>query len=56
MNYQNYTDEELAALAKTDRAAADYLLNKYKNLVRSRAKAYFLAGGDSEDLIHDRPF
>ncbi len=53
MNYQNYTDEELAARAKTDRAAADFLLNKYKNMVRARAKAYFLAGGDSDDLVQE---
>ena len=43
----------MAARAKTDRAAADFLLNKYKNMVRSRAKAYFLAGGDSDDLVQE---
>lgn len=53
MDYLNYTDEELAARAKTDRAAADFLLNKYKNMVRSRAKAYFLAGGDNDDLVQE---
>ena len=53
MNYGEFTDEELAARAKTDRAAADFLLNKYKNMVRSRAKAYFLAGGDSDDLVQE---
>ncbi len=51
--YGQFTDEELAARAKTDRAAADFLLNKYKNMVRSRAKAYFLAGGDSDDLVQE---
>ncbi len=53
MNYGEFTDEELAARAKTDRAAADFLLNKYKNMVRSRAKAYFLAGGDNDDLVQE---
>lgn len=53
MNYGEFTDEELAARAKTDRAAADFLLSKYKNMVRSRAKAYFLAGGDSDDLVQE---
>lgn len=53
MDYQNYTDEELAARAQKDRAAADYLLNKYKNMVRARAKAYFLTGGDSDDLVQE---
>ena len=41
------TDEEIALLAqKPDGAALEYLLNKYKNFVRSRARSYFLIGAD----------
>ncbi len=53
--FENLTDEELVFLAhKNDgREAEEYLLNKYKNLVRARAKAYFLVGGDNDDLVQE---
>ncbi len=51
--YSAMTDEELCISAKEDRGAVDYLLNKYKNLVKSRANAYFLAGGDNDDLVQE---
>ena len=31
----------------------EYLLNKYKNFVLSKARYYFLAGADKEDLIQE---
>lgn len=40
-DYENMTDEEIVALAEKDRSAEEFLLNKYKNLVKSRAKMYF---------------
>ena len=47
-------DEELAARARQGDAAAEtLLLEKYKPLVRSRARELFLAGGDREDLIQE---
>ena len=52
-DYENMTDEELVALAEKDRSAEEFLLNKYKNLVKSRAKMYFLAGGDNDDLMQE---
>ena len=52
-DYENMTDEEIAALAEKDRSAEEFLLNKYKNLVKSRAKMYFLAGGDNDDLMQE---
>lgn len=52
-DYENMTDEEIVALAEKDRSAEEFLLNKYKNLVKSRAKMYFLAGGDNDDLIQE---
>lgn len=53
--FNNLTDEELIFLAhkKSGREAEEYLLNKYKNLVRARAKAYFLVGGDNDDLVQE---
>ena len=50
-NFGAMGDEELAALAKKDRKAEEFLLNKYKNLAKARSKAYFLVGGDSDDLL-----
>ena len=48
------SDEELAARARQGDAAAEtLLLEKYKPLVRSRARELFLAGGDREDLIQE---
>lgn len=48
------TDEELALLAQQgDDAALEYLLNKYKNFVRSKARSYFLIGADHEDIVQE---
>ena len=48
------TDEEVALLAQNaDGAALEYLLNKYKNFVRSRARSYFLIGADHEDIVQE---
>ena len=47
-------DEQLAELsAEGDKQATEHLLAKYKNLVRARAKDYFLAGADREDLVQE---
>ena len=56
MNYdfESMTDEEIALLAQdADGAALEYLLNKYKNFVRSRARSYFLIGADHEDIVQE---
>lgn len=47
------TDEELVRKAQEDRdrEACEYLLYKYKNLVRAKVKAYFLVGAEREDLL-----
>lgn len=53
-HYDEITDEEIIALIRLDdRMAMDYLIGKYKNLVRSKAKALYLIGGDREDLIQE---
>ena len=52
--YGSLTDEELVALAKQfDSAASDELYHRYKNIVRGKARPYFLAGADRDDLIQE---
>ncbi len=47
-------DGFLIALAKQgDRAAYDRLVRRYHGFVRLKASSYFLAGGDSDDLIQE---
>ena len=47
-------DVFLIALAKQgDRNAYDRLVRRYHGFVRLKASSYFLAGGDSEDLIQE---
>lgn len=46
-------DAQLAALAGVDTGAADFLMEKYKNFVRSKARSYFLIGADREDLVQE---
>jgi RNA polymerase sporulation-specific sigma factor len=54
LEYHERADEELVAIAKTgDNLAMEYLLNKYKNFVRIKAKSYFLIGADREDIIQE---
>jgi RNA polymerase sporulation-specific sigma factor len=36
-----------------DQAALDHLMRRYTGFVRLKASSYFLAGGDSEDLIQE---
>lgn len=52
--YENIEDEDIIALIRMDdRMAMDYLIGKYKNLVRKKAKALYLIGGDRDDLIQE---
>ena len=53
-NYEQTKDEELGRMAQNcDEAAQEYLLDKYKSLVRAKSRAYFLIGADSEDIIQE---
>ena len=48
------TDEQVVKLAQqADGTALEYLLNKYKNFVRSKARSYFLIGADHEDIVQE---
>jgi len=53
-DYEKETDEALVEEVVSGNAdAMDFLMNKYKNLVRSRARTLFLVGADKEDLIQE---
>ncbi len=48
------SDEEIVTMAQeADGTALEYLLNKYKNFVRSKARSYFLIGADHEDIVQE---
>ncbi|MBR6966457.1 MAG: RNA polymerase sporulation sigma factor SigH [Clostridia bacterium] len=48
------TDEEIAEMCHNgDVSAEEYLLDKYKNFVRSKARSYFLVGADHEDIVQE---
>ncbi len=52
--YQNYSDEELVIFVHNgDKSVLDYLMEKYKNLVRSQAKVMYMQGADKDDLIQE---
>ncbi len=52
--YKDLTDEEIIAkIRNQDSNAVDYLLEKYKNTVRQKARALFIIGGDRDDLIQE---
>lgn len=52
--YGDMTDEAVAELARGyDGDALEYLLNKYKNFVRAKARSYFLIGADREDIVQE---
>ena len=53
--FENMADEEVVRLAQQDGdgAALEYLLNKYKNFVRTKARSYFLIGADHEDIVQE---
>ena len=54
MRYDDYSDEELIQMMRDgDSKIADYLCNKYKNLVRSKAKSMYILGAEPEDLIQE---
>ncbi|MDE5588439.1 MAG: RNA polymerase sporulation sigma factor SigH [Acetatifactor sp.] len=53
-DYEQYTDDELIdRLRRGEESIMDYIFDKYKNLVRSKAKSMFILGADNEDLIQE---
>nr|WP_202111712.1 RNA polymerase sporulation sigma factor SigH [Saccharibacillus sp. WB 17] len=52
--YDFQCDEEVVeAFRAGDSEALEYLINKYRNFVRAKARSYFLIGADREDIIQE---
>ncbi|MFC4323856.1 RNA polymerase sporulation sigma factor SigH [Litchfieldia salsa] len=52
--YERLEDEEVVELVHSGESdALDYLINKYKNFVRAKARSYFLIGADREDIVQE---
>ena len=53
-DYEKCTDEELIRrLRQGETEISDFLMMKYKELVRKKARAMFLIGGETDDLIQE---
>lgn len=53
-DYQGSTDEELIdRLRQGEKQITDYIMDKYKNLVRRKARSMYILGADSDDLIQE---
>ena len=52
--YDGIKDEELISRFKNGESEIlDYLMEKYKNMVRKKARTMFLIGGENDDLIQE---
>ena len=53
-DYEQMIDEDVVEYAREGVVLAEeYLINKYKNFVRAKARSYFLIGADREDIIQE---
>ncbi len=54
MELKDLSDEELVLMAQAQNSIAiDILLERYKSVAAARARAYFLNGGDEQDLVQE---
>ncbi|MDG5788134.1 RNA polymerase sporulation sigma factor SigH [Evansella sp. AB-P1] len=54
VKYDGIEDESLVEYVREgDSSALEYLINKYKNFVRAKARSYFLIGADHEDIVQE---
>ncbi len=54
VTYAEVPDEETVELAQQgEQFAVEFLVDKYKNFVRAKARSYFLIGADREDIIQE---
>ncbi len=54
VQYENIEDNKLIEFVhQGDSEALDYLITKYRNFVRAKARSYFLIGADKEDIIQE---
>ncbi len=52
--YENMPDEQLIRkLREGETAVTDFIMDKYKDLVKKKAKAMYLLGGENDDLIQE---
>lgn len=52
--YDTLSDEELLGMLREgEQDIEEYLINKYKNLVRLKARSMYILGGDNDDLIQE---
>ncbi|MBP1153539.1 MULTISPECIES: RNA polymerase sporulation sigma factor SigH [unclassified Paenibacillus] len=52
--YDLKADEDLVEAVRDGNSdALEYLINKYKNFVRAKARSYFLIGADREDIVQE---
>ena len=52
--FEEMTDEQVVKIAQAGNGEAlEYLLNKHKNFVRTKARSYFLIGADHEDIVQE---
>ena len=52
--YDNVCDEELIMRMRSgEEGILDYLIEKYKGIVRKKARTMFLIGGETDDLIQE---
>ncbi|MBB5325805.1 RNA polymerase sporulation-specific sigma factor [Anoxybacillus tepidamans] len=52
--FEQFEDEELVErVHQGDSDALDFLIHKYQNFVRAKARSYFLVGADREDIIQE---
>lgn len=53
-SYAGFTDEELIDMLREGASQiTDYIMEKYKNLVRKKAKSMYILGADNDDLIQE---
>ncbi|MFO8192871.1 MAG: RNA polymerase sigma-H factor [Firmicutes bacterium ML8_F2] len=53
-DFEFRSDEDIVLEAKGgDVVALEFLINKYKNFVKAKARSYFLIGADREDIIQE---
>jgi RNA polymerase sporulation-specific sigma factor len=54
ITYCDMPDEEIVELAQQgEQFPVEFLVDKYKNFVRAKARSYFLIGADKEDIIQE---
>lgn len=54
LNLEFQSDEDIVTVARGgDVIALEFLINKYKNFVKAKARSYFLVGADREDIIQE---